>query len=94
MLGFIVFVPRENYNPEKSIFEIKDDVKDEGELRNKILFKVHNTLFNDDDNLWEFYFLENYQEDKSILVMKFHHVFSDGSGLMSLFSYWSGKSME
>lgn len=43
--------------------------------------------------LWRIYYCENYEEDKSLAVVKFHHCIVDGSAMLNLFSALSDNQI-
>ena len=46
-----------------------------------------------DKPLWRIIYCENYENEKSMLMMKFHHVLADGGSLLSLLSSFSNESI-
>ena len=46
-------------------------------------------VYRNDELQWDMHFQEEYLQNKSLIILKMHHSFSDGHGLMKLFSHWS-----
>lgn len=65
----------------KLIIDLRDiKINNEDELAE---FVSHESQVKDPLNLpqWRFFIKENYQEDKSLLILKMHHVMTDGYGI-------------
>jgi NRPS condensation-like uncharacterized protein len=71
-----------------------ENVANEEELRCKVLNKISNKRFCNNELLWEIHFVENYQDEQSVIIMKIHHLISDGGGILGLLTYWSGLTNE
>jgi hypothetical protein len=79
-------VNKNEFIPEAQLHDVMERVSNEEDLRTKVLNKIYNKRFCNDELLWEFHYVENYPYGKSVIVMKIHHFISDASGLLGLFT--------
>jgi len=83
-----------NIKPLKILFNKENDKNfnnfnvdiDNQKLIQKFIEKKFSTNLKDDKPLWRIYYSENFEENKSLFILKFHHSIGDGSALLNILS--------
>lgn len=90
LCGFKFWKSISEAETKKQIFDHDEHIKNENEilriLNSKLIEPFFDTRNSEGKILWECHFYSNYESDSSAIILKFHHSFTDGVGILSLIS--------
>lgn len=85
-LGFMFWVPKDAELARHQVKRMEKKITNHDELIDHCEELFERDILPEDFQ-WEFFVQEDYKDDKSLIIMKAHHGFTDGMGAIFLFSF-------